>query len=311
MTDHRPLIYEVLDDRFRPCANGDQQLETLYVGSRWAEGPVYVPAWRQLIWSDIPNDRLLRWDEPTGVGRRLPEPGRLRQRQHPRPVTAGWSAASRATGGSPGPSTTGSVTVIADRFDGRRLNSPNDATVKSDGSIWFSDPDFGIRSDYEGHRADSEIGACNVYRVDPGDGSVRLVAEGSPGPTAWSSPPTRAGCWSPTAAANQIVSFAVHDDGDARLAERSSRSARRATSTTCGWTTRAGSGSAPCEDGVHCYAPDGTLIGKIKTPEIVANICFGGPEAQPDVPRRQHHALLAHDVRNGGPGHRAEGRLTP
>jgi gluconolactonase len=167
------VIYEVLDDRFRPCVNGDQQLETLYVGCRWAEGPVYVPAWRQLVWSDIPNDRLLRWDEPTGSvgvfrspagyvnGNTLDRSGRLVScEQGNRRVTR--------------TEYDGSLTVIADRFAGHRLNSPNDATVKS-------------------------------------DGCTRGTGRWLPG--------------------------------------RPSRSARRATSTTCGWTTRAGSGSAPARTG--------------------------------------------------------------
>jgi gluconolactonase len=276
VTDDRPLIYEVLDDRFRPCVNGDQQLEALYVGCRWAEGPVYVPAWRQLIWSDIPNDRLLRWDEPTGSvgvfrspagyvnGNTLDRSGRLVScEQGNRRITR--------------TEYDGSVTVIADRLAGQRLNSPNDATVKSDGSIWFSDPDFGIRSDYEGHRAESEIGACNVYRVDPRDGSVRLVAEGLSGPNGLVFSADESRLLVSDSRVNRIVSFAMNDDGTLApgqlFAECSAGSFDNLRLDDEGrvWV-------GACEDGVHCYSPDGTLIGKIKTPEIVANICFGGPK---------------------------------
>jgi gluconolactonase len=276
VTDDRPLIYEVLDDRFRPCVNGDQQLETLYVGSRWAEGPVYAPAWRQLIWSDIPNDRLLRWDETTGTvgvfrspagyvnGNTLDRSGRLVScEQGNRRVTR--------------TEYDGSVTVIADRFAGRRLNSPNDATVKSDGSIWFSDPDFGIRSDYEGHRADSEIGACNVYRLDPGDGSVRLVAEGLSGPNGLVFSADESRLLVSDTRANRIVSYAVNDDGTLAPGQLFAEcSAGNFDNLRLDEEGRVWVGA--CEDGVHCYAPDGTLIGKIKTPEIVANLCFGGPK---------------------------------
>ncbi|WP_309055813.1 SMP-30/gluconolactonase/LRE family protein, partial [Streptomyces sp.] len=171
MSGERPQVYEILDDRFRTgrCHAGDSRLEVLYEGCRWAEGPVYVPAGRYLLWSDIPNDRLLRWDETTGTvgvfrspaghpnGNTLDREGRLvTSEQGNRRVTRTEHD--------------GSITVIADRFQGKRFNSPNDAVVRSDGSIWFSDPDFGITSDYEGHRAESEIGACNVYRVDPASG---------------------------------------------------------------------------------------------------------------------------------------------
>ena len=176
-------LYEILDDRFRTgrCANGDSRLEVLYDGCRWAEGPLYLPAWRQLIWSDIPNDRILRWDEATGTvgvfrtpaghsnGNTVDRQGRL--------VTC-EQGNRRVTRTEPD----GTVTVLADRYAGKRLNSPNDAVVRSDGTIWFSDPDFGITRDSEGHRAESEIGACDVYRIDPVSGEVHLAADGFEGP---------------------------------------------------------------------------------------------------------------------------------
>ncbi len=289
-------IYEVLDERFRPCANGDGQLEVLYDRCRWAEGPIYVPAWRQLIWSDIPNDRLLRWDEATesvGVfrspagyvnGNTLDRDGRLVScEQGNRRVTRTEHD--------------GSITVLADRFEGKRLNSPNDATVKSDGSIWFSDPDFGITSDYEGHRGESEIGACNVYRIDPG--SRRGPARGrgaARARTGWSSPRTSSGCWSRTAGP--------------------SRSRRSPCALTARWARARSVVECPAgndnirlddegriwvgafEDGVNCFAPDGTLIGKIRVPEIDGQHHLRRRQAQPDVHRGQHDALLGRAVRD-------------
>jgi gluconolactonase len=267
-------IYEVLDDRFRACASGDQQLEVLFHRCRWAEGPVYVPAWRQLIWSDIPNDRLLRWDETTGKvgvfrspagfvnGNTLDREGRLVScEQGNRRVTR--------------TEYDGSITVIADRFEGRRLNSPNDATVKSDGSIWFSDPDFGITSDYEGHRGVSEIGACNVYRVDPGSGQVRLVADGLSGPNGLVFTADEQTLLVSDSRASHIKAFAVSDDGgldEGRVLVEcpAGNDNLRLDSDGRIWV-------GAFAGGVHCFAPDGALIGTIRIPETTANICFGGP----------------------------------
>jgi gluconolactonase len=266
-------IYEVLDERFRPCANGDGQLEVLYDRCRWAEGPIYLPAWRQLIWSDIPNDRLLRWDEATesvGVfrspagnvnGNTIDRDGRLVScEQGNRRVTRTEHD--------------GSITVLADRFEGKRLNSPNDSTVKSDGSVWFSDPDFGISSDYEGHRGESEIGACNVYRIDPGSGEVRLVAEGLLGPNGLVFTPDEQRLLVSDSRAKQIKAFAVHPDGTLGEGEVVVECPAGNDNIRLDDEGRIWVGAF--EDGVNCFAPDGTLIGKIRVPEITANITFGG-----------------------------------
>ena len=165
----------MLDERFAHC-RGDSRFERLYDGCRWAEGPVYVPAGRYVIWSDIPNERMLRWDEmsghvglfrsPSGFsnGNTLDGQGRLVTCEH------GNRRVTRTEHD-------GTISVLADRFDGKQLNSPNDVVVRSDGSMWFTDPAYGIDSDYEGHQATSEIGACNVYRVDPATSQVTLVAD--------------------------------------------------------------------------------------------------------------------------------------
>ncbi|MER5479710.1 SMP-30/gluconolactonase/LRE family protein [Streptomyces sp. NPDC002734] len=279
MASERPALYEMFDERFRAgrCMNGDADLEVLYTGCRWAEGPVYLPAWRQVIWSDIPNDRMLRWDEATGAvgvfrspaghtnGNTLDREGRLIScEQGNRRVTRTEHD--------------GTVTVLADRWQGRRLNSPNDAAVRSDGSVYFSDPDFGITSDYESHRADSEIGARNVYRVDPDSGEVRLVADcfGAPNGLVFSADErqlfvsdTGAGC---------IRVFDVREDGslsDGQIfATAQDRESARFDNLRFDDGGRLW--AAAMDDGVHCYDPDGTLIGRLVVPEAVSNIAWGG-----------------------------------
>ena len=276
MTAPRSVIYEILDDRFRVCAGGDQQLETLFQGCRWAEGPVYVPAGRYLLWSDIPNDRLLRWDEPTNAvgvfrapagninGNTLDREGRLVS------CEPGNRRVTRTE-------QDGTITVIADRFAGKRLNSPNDAVVRSDGSVWLSDPDFGITSDYEGHRAEGEIGSCNVYRVDAVTGSVRLAADGLSGPNGLVFSQDESKLFVSDTRANRILAFAVRED-DTLSAGEIFTECKVGTFDNIRLDDAGRLWVGACEDGVHCYAPDGTLIGRILVPEMAANICFGGPK---------------------------------
>jgi gluconolactonase len=268
-------LYEVLDDRFRACAAGDQQLELLAGGCRWAEGPLYVPAGRYAIWSDIPNDRLLRWDEIDGAistfrqpagyvnGNTLDRQGRLVScEQGNRRVTRTEHD--------------GSVTVLADRYDGRRLNSPNDAAVSSDGAVWFTDPDFGITSDYEGHRADSEIGACNVYRIDPVDGVVDLVVEGMRGPNGIVFSADERSLFVCDSRANEVLVFEVAPDARTLGGRRMFVSSATGSFDNIRLDDRGRLWVAAGDDGVHCYDPDGTLLGRIRVPELVANIRFAG-----------------------------------
>lgn len=166
--------YEILDPRFKGLVNGNVRLDHLYTGCRWAEGPAWFGAGRYLVWSDIPNNRQLRYDEADGSVSEFRVPannsnGNTVDRQG-RQVTCehGLRRVTRTEHD-------GTITVIADRFEGKRFNSPNDVVVKSDNSIWFTDPTYGIDSDYEGHKSESEIGRSNVYRVDPSTGAVTAV----------------------------------------------------------------------------------------------------------------------------------------
>ncbi|CAA9547798.1 MAG: Gluconolactonase, partial [uncultured Thermomicrobiales bacterium] len=168
--------FEILDERFGACIKTSAGLERLATGCRWAEGPAYFPAGRYVVWSDIPNDRILRWDEmdgnvsvfraPAGYtnGNTVDRQGRLVSCEH------GNRRVSRTEHD-------GTVTTLVDRFEGKRFNSPNDVVVRSDDTVWFTDPAYGIDSDYEGHKAESEIGACHVYRFDPTTGECRIVGD--------------------------------------------------------------------------------------------------------------------------------------
>jgi gluconolactonase len=273
--------YEILDERFRRCVRITARVDRLYEGCRWAEGPAYFPAGRFLIWSDIPNDRILRWDEPTGAvgvfrqpagfsnGHTIDRQGRLVSCEH------GNRRVTRTEHD-------GSITVIADRYEDKRLNSPNDVVVKSDGSIWFSDPAYGIDSDYEGHKGPSELGGnCYVFRVDPKSGAVRIVADDFVRPNGLAFSPDEKRLYvSDTGASHKpggprhMRVFDVADDGklsggkvfaDCTVA---AFDGFRLDDTGRIWTSAG--------DGVHCYEPDGMLIGKVKVPERVANVVFGG-----------------------------------
>jgi len=278
-----PVPYTVLDERFRRVTLGTATLETLWTGGRWLEGPAYFAAGRYLVWSDIPNNRILRWDETDGSvsvfrqpshnanGHTVDREGRLVSCEHQ------TRAISRIE-------IDGSRTVLVDRVGGVRLNSPNDVIVKSDGTIWFSDPTYGIDSDYEGDAAVSEIGASHVYRYDPASQTCAAVTSDFVKPNGLAfSPDERhlyiadTGATHVRGGPHHIRRFAVGSDGqtlsggevfatcDAGLFDGFRFDAHGNLWTSAG-------------DGVHCYAPDGVLLGKISVPEGVANLCFGGPK---------------------------------
>ena len=273
--------FEVIDPSFEACFVGHARVERLWTGARWSEGPVWSAAGRYLLWSDIPNNRILRWDDTDGSvstfrqpsnnsnGQTVDRQGRLITCEHlTRRVTR--------------TEFDGTVTVVADRFEGKRLNSPNDVVVKSDGTIWFTDPSYGILMDYEGERAESEIGACHVYRVDQ-DGSVHQVT------TDYFKPNGLA--FSPDEKHLYIADTGItHDpDGPKHIRKHAvnpdNTLSGGAVFATCteglfdGFRfDRDGRIWSSAADGVHCLDPSGALIGKIHIPELVGNVCFGGPK---------------------------------
>ncbi|WP_445502868.1 SMP-30/gluconolactonase/LRE family protein [Microvirga sp. G4-2] len=270
----------VLDERFRRLIIGSARLEKLAEGCRWAEGPAYFPAGRYLVWSDVPNDRMMRYDEtsntvsvfrnPSGYsnGNTVDRQGRLVTCEH------GNRRVTRTEHD-------GSITVIASHYDGKRFNSPNDVVVKSDGSIWFTDPAYGIDSDYEGHKAESEIGACHVYRVDPQSGAVSIVADDfvRPNGLAFSSDEKRLyiADTGATHVADGPRHIRVFDVGENGKLKGGDVFATCASGLFDGFRLdEAGRIWTSAGDGVHCYESDGTLIGKILVPEAVANVVFGG-----------------------------------
>lgn len=256
------------------------KLETLATGLLWGEGPVWFGDARHLLFSDIPNNRILKWNEETGNVSLFRYPsnhsnGNTRDREG-RLVTCehGGRRVTRTEHD-------GSITVLADAFEGKRFNSPNDVVVKSDGTVWFTDPPYGILTDYEGNKAESEIGAFNVYRLDPSTGELRIAANDfvKPNGLAFSPDETElfiadSGRSHDPDAPHHVRRFKVEPDGSlsggavfCRI-EPGIPDGIRFDERGALWVAAG--------DGAHCYAADGTLIGKILVGEVIANLCFGG-----------------------------------
>jgi gluconolactonase len=266
-------VWERRDERFARV-DGDEHLEVLFDDGDWVEGPAYFPAGRYLVFSDIPNDRLLRWDETSGAvgvfrapagytnGHTVDRDGRLLSCEQ------GGRRVSRTEAD-------GTITTVADRWDGKRLNSPNDLVEHSDGSIWFTDPSYGIDSDYEGHRAESEIGACHVYRVTP-DGEVGVVADDFVRPNGLAFTADEQELFVVDTRQKHIRRFGVGKSGE--LEDRG---------VFCGCESGSFDGIrfdsdgrlwAAAHDGLHCFDLDGTLLGKLVLPHVASNLTFGGPK---------------------------------
>jgi gluconolactonase len=275
--------FEVIDPRFQRLIFPTVHVEKLYTGCRWAEGPAWFAAGRYLVWSDIPNDRMMRWDETDGSVSVFRQPA-LNTNGHTVDLQGRLVSCEHRGRCVSRTEHDGSRSVLASHHEGKRFNSPNDVVVKSDGSIWFSDPSYGIDSDYEGDAAPSEIGERCVYRIEADLGAVTRVADGFVQPNGLAfSPDERLLYVADTGATHvadgprHIRRFRVSDDG------RSLGGGEVFAQSSAGlfdgfrldahghlWTSAA--------DGVHCYTPEGELIGKIRLPEVVANVCFGGPK---------------------------------
>ncbi|MDA9865464.1 SMP-30/gluconolactonase/LRE family protein [bacterium] len=273
--------FEVIEPEFNDCIIGHARVERLWTGARWSEGPVWFAAGRYLLWSDIPNNRILRFDEASGHvsifrdpsnnsnGHTVDRQGRLISCEH---LTRRVTRTEHD----------GSVTVVADAFDGKRLNSPNDVVVKSDGTIWFTDPSYGILMDYEGDRAVSEIEACHVYRVQPG-GKVEIVADDYVKPNGLAFSPDESQLYIADTGITHTPGGPAHIRRHKVGPEGDLSGGEVLADCTQGLfdgfrVDRAGRLWSSAADGVHCLRPDGKLIGKILIPELVGNVCFGGPK---------------------------------
>jgi gluconolactonase len=273
----------VLDPRFNALIFGHTKLEKLWNGARWAEGPAYFAAGRYLIFSDIPNDRLMRYDETDGSmsvfrtpcfnenGHTVDQQGRLISCEHRGRVVSRTEF-------------DGSRTVLAAQYKGKRLNSPNDVVVKSDGSIWFTDPSYGIDSEYEGDKCPSEQDGCYVYRIDPQSGEVAAVITEMHKPNGIAFSPDESllyvadtGMTHDPSVAPVIRRYKVGADG--RSVSDGAVFATSKNGLFDGFRVDTlGNVWSSTGTGVDCYHPDGTLLGYIPIPEIVGNVTFGGPK---------------------------------
>jgi gluconolactonase len=271
---------KILDPSFAKYRVFNTSIERLATGMRWSEGPVWFGDARCVLWSDIPNNRIMRWDEETGRVSVFRKPssfanGNTRDRQG-RLVTCEHDA-RRVTRTE----YDGTVTVLIDKFDGKPLNSPNDVVVKSDDSIWFSDPPFGILGNYEGHAARPEL-PTNVYRLDPRTGRATVVVgDILPNGLAFSPDEKKIYLVDNGGTPRLIRVYDVVDDGTKLANGRIFVSCEPGESADgyrcdvdgnlwCGW------GTGQNVDGVMVFNPQGNRIGAISLPERSANVCFGG-----------------------------------
>ena len=271
----------ILDPSFTRYRLNLAKVERLGTGFRWCEGPAWFGDGRYLLWSDIPNDRILKWEEETGTISVFRKPanysnGNTRDRQG-RLVTCEHGA-RRVTRTE----YDGTITVVADSFEGKPLNSPNDVVCRSDGSIWFTDPPFGVLGYYEGHLAKPEL-PTNVYRVDPQGGRLAVMAGDVNRPNGLAFSPDESKLYVVEAGASprQVYAYDVVERGTRLAGKRRLIDAGPGTpdglrvdvdgNLWIGW----GMGEEGL-DGVSVFNPEGKPIGRIDLPERCANVCFGG-----------------------------------
>jgi gluconolactonase len=268
----------VLDPRFEAYRIDSACVERLATGYRWTEGPVWFGDHRCLLFSDIPNDRIMRWDEQTGTVSQFRAPSQFAN-GGTRDGSGRLVTCEHQTRRVTRTENDGSTTVLADSVDGTPLNAPNDVVVSADGAVWFTDPGYGILSDYEGDRAEALL-PTRVYRIDPLDGTVEPVIDELDRPNGL--------CFSPDEALLYVVdsgprhSIEVFDLVSGRptdgrtFAEMSPGTSDGIRCDVDGNLWAAAGGGGDGYDGVHVFAPDGTRIGQVVLPEQCSNLCFGG-----------------------------------
>ncbi|MFW2541217.1 SMP-30/gluconolactonase/LRE family protein [Primorskyibacter sp. 2E107] len=274
-----PPHLEIHDDRFAALVHPMSTLDAIAEGFTWTEGPVWFGDHGCLLFSDIPSQRIMRWSEREGVslyrGGSAFNNGNTRDRQ------------GRLIGCRHGlrdvvrTEHDGSLTVLADRFEGKRLNSPNDVVVSADGAVWFTDPTYGIISNFEGYRSDPEQPARCVYRLSP-QGALSVVVSDFAQPNGLCFSPdeqflyiAESGSSHDETVPSVIRKFAVEGATLREVGPFATIDTGLPDGMRCDIEGNLWSSAA---DGVHCFASDGTLLGKIRVPQVVSNLCFGGQD---------------------------------
>jgi gluconolactonase len=273
-----PTDYLIEDPRFEALIHRNAGPELIWTGGRWTEGPAYLPAGRYAVWSDIPNDRVMRWDEASGHVSVFEQPAR-NQNGHTVDLEGRLVACEHRGRCVSRIDHDGTRRVLADSFEGKRLNSPNDVVARSDGSVWFTDPTYGIDSEYEGDAAESEIGASHVYRIAPDGGLTAVVTDMlkpnglafSPdesllyvADTGW----THDRSCTPRIRAYPVEGDRVGQGKDFVTCDAGLFDGFRVDTKGNIWSSAG--------DGLHVFAPNRTRLGKVLLPEVVSNLCFAG-----------------------------------
>ena len=279
MTQAQVPDHEVVDPRFRACVLGNAALEPLVTGCRWLEGPVWFADRQELLVSDVPNDRILRVTE-AGEASVFRQPSGFAN-GHTRDREGRLVGCSHLHGAITRTELDGSVTTLVDRFEGKRLNSPNDVVVKSDGTIWFSDPPYGIETDYEGRKREPERPPA-LYRFDPRDATLRVMASDFVGPNGLAFSPDEQRLY----VSETGHQFAAEPKRFIRVFDVEAESGTLSGGAVFHTVEPGYADGFRCDseghiwssagDGVHCIHPSGDLLGKIFVPHAVSNLCFGG-----------------------------------
>ncbi len=266
--------FEIFESNFKLMINDNSQLMTIYSGAEWSEGPVFIKNRNMVVWSDIPNDRMLSWTPNAGVeifrapsgysnGNFLDLQGQLLTCEH------GNRRISRTN-------KNGEIVTIVDNFNGKKLNSPNDLVVKSDGSIWFTDPPYGILSDKEGHKSESELEGNFVFRYDPIVDKLTLISDDFDKPNGIAfSPDEKLLYIADSGDPKNIRVFNVSEDGVS--INKGRVFAEISPGVPDGFRIDTdGNVFTSASDGIQVFTPSGVMLGKILVPERTANCAFGG-----------------------------------
>lgn len=270
-------FYEIIDPSFATYVLGNAPVKQLATGFDWVEGPVWFGDANCLLFSDIPNNRIMRWSPNTGISI-YREPSNF-SNGHIRDLQGRLVSCEHGTRRVTRTELDGSVTIIADQFEGKRLNSPNDVIVKSDGTIWFTDPHYGIVTNYEGFKSEQEL-PCQVYRVDPSSGKIDVMITDMNCPNGLAFSPDETKLYVADTGRRgsddqkHMKVYEIGDDGTPdngkvfHVINPGASDGFRVDTLGNIWSSAA--------DGVHCINAGGQLIGKILVPELVSNVCFGG-----------------------------------